>query len=273
MDDELFFQSHNDASQTTLVMLHGLFSCHLEWEHVAPLLPEYHLIIPDLPHHSKSKGIQPFSFDLAADKVAALIKQHAHEGKAHVIGLSLGGFVTQHLIRRHPDVVLSAFTTGAAPLGPWQVWVAARPSIVHWGFWLAIKSGIYKLAAYQTNLKPHEKLVEEIMGNNTIEVTTAAYADVARWQEEALKEVGEKDKRILFAAGGHGDNIEATKKAVEIFREFGRVDGKKTRAVVVDGAIHGWNLQFPELFAEGIKAWVEEKPLPEGFSEITSEQK
>lgn len=34
---------------------------------------------------------------------------------------------------------------------------------------------------------------------------------------------------------------------------------------VVRGAVHTWNLQKPELFAEAIKAWVEGRELPEGI--------
>jgi hypothetical protein len=81
-------------------------------------------------------------------------------------------------------------------------------------------------------------------------------------------EVAAKDKRILAIAGDQGDNVEGTKEMAEKLRQEGSRDGKKSTAYVVKDAIHGWNLQFPELFAQGIRAWVEEKPFPEGFANL-----
>jgi hypothetical protein len=34
---------------------------------------------------------------------------------------------------------------------------------------------------------------------------------------------------------------------------------------VVKGAVHAWNLQMPEVFAEGVRAWVEGRELPGEF--------
>jgi hypothetical protein len=39
----------------------------------------------------------------------------------------------------------------------------------------------------------------------------------------------------------------------------------ESMAFKVDGKRHGWNLQDPELFAKGVKAWVEHEELPEDF--------
>lgn len=102
-----------------------MFSNHLEWEHVATHLTGYHLIVPDLTQHSRSKHIQPLSFEHASDKVASLMAKHAHGGRAHMVGLSLGGFVTMEIVRRHPDIVHSAFVTGTTPIKEWQAWITA----------------------------------------------------------------------------------------------------------------------------------------------------
>ncbi|KAM0549550.1 hypothetical protein ACHAPJ_009366 [Fusarium lateritium] len=262
---ELYFRSYNDPSPSTIVLIHGLFSCHLEWEHVIPYLSDYHLIVPDLPQHSKSRELGPFSLELGADKVADLIQKHAHNGQAHVVGLSLGGFTTMEIIRRHPQLVKSAFITGATPFSPWQVWAAERPNLLHYGLKFVLNSGIYSFSAWKTGLKDHIQLKSEIAANNDWTLVNNAYGGLTKWRQEAVDEVAKEDKRILAVAGDQGDNLEGTKELAETFRLHGREDGKKSTARVIKGAIHGWNLQFPELFAEGIIAWVEEKPLPEGF--------
>ncbi|KAM5344450.1 hypothetical protein ACJ41O_012986 [Fusarium nematophilum] len=265
---ELFFRSYNDASSTTIVLLHGLLSCHLEWEYVVPHLNEYHLIVPDHPQHSQSKHIGPFSLKLAADSVATLIRNHAHSGKAHVVGLSLGGFVTMELIRHHPSLVESAFITGATPFSEWQVRVTQRPTFLHWGLWFILNSGIYRAAEWKSGLKDHSQLKKEMAANNTWDLVHDGYGDIGKWKEDAVKSVAEQDKRILAAAGDQGDNLDGTRELAETFRREGSKDGKESRAVVIRGAVHGWDLQFPELFAEGIRAWVEKQPLPHKFESL-----
>ncbi|KAG5802266.1 hypothetical protein H9Q74_013214 [Fusarium xylarioides] len=262
---ELFFKSYNDISPTTIVLLHGLFSCNLEWEHVIPHLSDYHLIVPDLPKHSQSRDIGPWSIELAADSVAHLIRKHAHGGQAHVVGLSLGGFTTMELIRRHPDLVKSAFVTGSTPFRPWQVWAAERPSLRHYGLKLVLYSGFYTLSVWLKGLKNHTQLKNEIAANNDWNLVHDAYAGLAKWQHEDVTEVAAKDKRILAAAGDQGDDFDGAKEMALTFCKEGRDDGKKSAAVLIKGAIHAWNLQFPELFSEGIKAWVEEKLLLQDF--------
>jgi pimeloyl-ACP methyl ester carboxylesterase len=265
---ELFFRSYNDSSSSTIVLIHGLFSCNLEWGHVIPYLNDYHLIVPDLPQHSKSKHVGPWSLELGADTVADLIRNHAHGGQAHVVGLSLGGFTTMEIIRRHPELVKSAFITGAAPFIPWQIWIADRPSLLHYGLKFVLSSGIYTFSVWKAGLKEHAELKNEIAANNDWTLVDRAYGGLAKWGQEAVGEVAAKDKRILAIAGDQGDNVEGMKEMAEKFRQEGSWDGKKSTAYVVKDAIHGWNLQFPELFAQGIQAWVEEKPLPEGFASL-----
>lgn len=267
-NQELFFRSYNESSPTTVILLHGLFSCNLEWEHVVPHLKEYHIIVPDLPKHSQSREIGPFSLSLAAYSVATLIKNHAHDGKAHVVGLSLGGFVTMEVVHRHPALVSSAFVTGSAPFSPWQVWAAKRPSLLHYSLSFVHYTGLYTFLVWKAGFKNHQQLSKEIIANNDWNLVNDAYSELAEWQQEAVQRVAAQDKRILVAGGDQGDNLEGTKElALELQRQ-GCEDGKKSCAYVVKGATHAWDLQFPELFADGIKAWIEGRPLPQGFESL-----
>ncbi|KPM37420.1 hypothetical protein AK830_g9123 [Neonectria ditissima] len=267
--EDLYFSSHNPSSPKTVVLLHGLFCSHLEWEHVVPHLEGYHLIVPDLPQHSRSRAIRPFSLGLAADKVASLIERHAHGGTAHVVGMSLGGFVAMDLIRRHAALVDSAFVAGAAPFRPWQVWAAQRATALHWVLRAVEKSGIERVVAWQSGMKPHDQMQKEAAANKEASLVRDAYRELSMWQYEDVKSVGALDKRILAVAGGKVDSAEATKQMGDILKQQGREGGKETRAAVVQKAIHEWNLQYPELFADGVKAWVENQPLPEEFEILT----
>lgn len=271
--DELFFTSHNpSSSRETLILLHGLFSSHREWDHLIPHLSDrYHLLIPDLPHHSRSRHVKPFTLQHAALKVSQLIERHATGGKAHVVGLSIGGFTTLELIRRHPETVRTAFVTGAAPFTDWQVWFARKPSVIHWALRLVMNGGIYRALAWQAGLKEHDELKDEMIANNDYELVRSGYDDAAAWTLDDGKEVAKRDKRVLVAAGDQGDNQEGARDLGAVLRDGGQQDGRESRAYSVKGACHGWDLQFPELFATAIRAWIEGQPLPSEFTELTKE--
>jgi hypothetical protein len=130
---------------------------------------------------------------------------------------------------------------------------------------VVMNTGIYTFSVWKAGLKEHTQLKNEIAGNNDWTLVKGAYEGLAAWRKDAIDDVAQKDKRILAIAGDQGDNVEGTKKMAEVFRTQGHEDGKKSQACVVKGAIHAWNLQFPELFADGIKAWVENEALPEEF--------
>ncbi|KAK7421684.1 hypothetical protein QQZ08_009858 [Neonectria magnoliae] len=91
-----------------------------------------------------------------------------------------------------------------------------------------------------------------------------AYRELSRWQDEDVKSVGALDRPILAVAGGMIDSVEGTKKMGEILKQQSR-QGKETRAVVVRKAIHEWNLQFPELFADGVKPGLRTSRYPKSL--------
>jgi pimeloyl-ACP methyl ester carboxylesterase len=92
--------------------LHGLLSSHFEWTYVTPGLSSYHLLVPDLPAHSSSPDITPFTIPHAASLVASLLQSPAKSTPCHVVGLSLGGFIAIALANAHPELVQSLFVTG-----------------------------------------------------------------------------------------------------------------------------------------------------------------
>ncbi|KAK1829710.1 Dihydrolipoyllysine-residue acetyltransferase component of acetoin cleaving system [Podospora conica] len=267
---ELFHISLNPSRPTTLVLLHGLLSCHLEWSLLIPHLSPYHLLVVDLPGHSGSAHITPYTIPSMSDAVARLIRAHAHSAKAHVVGLSMGGFVTMDLARRYPQLCQSAFATGAAPFEGLFAFMAGYPSVVYGFMWLMVQmpEGVYWwLASKSTGYRRYEELKVEMGRNLRWEVVREVYTSILGglgWDEVRAT----TGVRVLNVAGGRQDDVQATRKIGECWREEGVTERMGSRAVVVRGAVHAWNLQMPELFAEGITAWVEGKELPAEFEAL-----
>jgi pimeloyl-ACP methyl ester carboxylesterase len=80
---------------------------------VEVLQDSYHCLIPDLPEHGLSAAVQPFTIVDAARRIAELIRERAHGGRAHVIGLSEGAQIAVQLLSDAPPVVDHAIISSA----------------------------------------------------------------------------------------------------------------------------------------------------------------
>jgi pimeloyl-ACP methyl ester carboxylesterase len=96
---------HTSGSGLPLLLLHAFPLDHSMWERQAPLAEHLRLIAPDLRGFGASTGSVPTSIaDLADDAVALLDALHVSRPVV-VCGLSMGGYVAQHIAARHPDRV------------------------------------------------------------------------------------------------------------------------------------------------------------------------
>ncbi|PQK15671.1 hypothetical protein BB8028_0005g11830 [Beauveria bassiana] len=269
----LSFTSLNEEKPISIVLLHGGFTCRLEFALVIPHLSDFHLLIPDLPLHSASRQIKPGTIENSASLVAHFIGLHAHGGKAHVVGVSMGGYVGQCLALHQPDLVLSLFVTGAAPLAGKRLLMARWPRFTYCFmiFMLhVIPTSVYRYRSSQLGLMIDDELLSEMRANFTWELVKDMFSWVLLFN---LDHVRQLPVRVLSIAGAKGDDVPSIEKTAETLRsrrtgqgELWPEDG--SGAVIVRDATHGWDLQFPERFALGVAAWVSGKKLPEEFERL-----
>ncbi len=96
---------HTSGSGQPLVLLHGFPLDHSMWDRQAPLAEHFRLIAPDLRGFGGSVGTVPTGIEQLADDVAAVLAALHVTAPAVICGLSMGGYVAQHLAVRHPDRV------------------------------------------------------------------------------------------------------------------------------------------------------------------------
>lgn len=154
--------THGPDSAPAVVLSHGATLDHESWApQVEPLARHYRVVTWDMRGQGLSQPLAgKFTFQRgAADLVAVL--DHLGIGKAALIGLSMGGFVSQQVAYDRPDRVaaLASFDAGsitALRMGPF-----AR-------FGLAASSWLLRLY-------PHRRLVEAIARGSAVTPSVQDY--------------------------------------------------------------------------------------------------
>ena len=96
---------HTRGTGIPCVLLHGFPLDHSMWREQEPLAEHLRLVVPDLRGFGGSTGAVMESVESLADDVPALLDALHVAGPAVICGLSMGGYVAQHVAVRHPDRV------------------------------------------------------------------------------------------------------------------------------------------------------------------------
>lgn len=273
MSITLHFEAANPLASRTLLLLHGAFSSHHEWDLVnkMPSLSQYHLLIPDLPGHGRSTS-QAISFDIVetAALLADLITKHAKNGKADIVGLSLGGYVAIFLAQKYPNIIGQdgLFVTGCgrpwpAP-GSWMTWASGLVLFLSvWSLTHMSKTS-FEWIYEKFGLRVEDELFEDMKATANYRLGQAVAENLSEnaQTDRNWKVISERTSARACVVTGALDDGE---KDASIRGEQLRKGNPNSKAVKVEGKRHAWNLQDPELFASGVKAWIEHESLPEEF--------
>jgi pimeloyl-ACP methyl ester carboxylesterase len=252
----------------TIMLIHSGFSSHRDFAFVAPHLSQYHLLVPDLPSHGRSTSHSiPFTPNDAFALLADLIAREAQDGKAHVVGVSMGSFLGLCLAATYPDRVRSVFASGCgrdlrSPLRTGYigafVFAIAFPTLLLGIVWLP--RPVYAWLHGHMGLKVPEGLQDDQRAAAGYGIGFALGRALLSGPSggELLERVA---ARTLLLAAGLDDDVEGTRWMGEELRRANAA----TRAVKVGGMRHFWNLQDEELFARGVEAWVGEGKVLEEF--------
>lgn len=100
-----YWEYHEDAP-TTMVMIHGFSGSHEGFQYLVPLLPEIHLIVPDLPGFGVS-DLPPrddWSIDGLAQLANELVELLQLDTPPLILGHSMGGLVVSSMIYQQPQL-------------------------------------------------------------------------------------------------------------------------------------------------------------------------
>lgn len=100
------YWEYNPKKQPTLIFIHGFRGTHHGLQKIAEQLPEYRLIIPDLPGFGDSEALPDgHSIMNYLDWLHAFRAKVDTAAESYVIGHSFGTIVTSHYAAAHPEKV------------------------------------------------------------------------------------------------------------------------------------------------------------------------
>lgn len=241
-----------------IVLLHGSMVAGWMWMGQIDDLPEYRFFLPDLPGIGNSANISWVSFSDTSDKIANMIKTQCSGGRAHLVGLSLGGITALHVAAKYPEVVQSLIVSGV-PYGEINL-----PLRMLSNFMLKIYSRPWgaRVIARLFGI-PHDESMEAFM-------KTAIQTDPISLQT-LTKEVFktpvpqnlDKVTAPTLAVVGEKDTVPA-KRSVSHLQDV----MPNAKGYIVPRVGHQWNAENRELFSEMIRLWITSESVPEEFLRI-----
>jgi pimeloyl-ACP methyl ester carboxylesterase len=225
------------------------------WRWVEPLLARKHdvrVLVPRGTGELRDVPPRRSVVEMAADAAAEL------SGPTHVVGLSMGGYISLTLALDHPELVRSLFLIGTGPGGPNRV---PRPQHIREAYEAAVAlgPGEYERTTQRLSLAPGWP---EANPDRYEEIITARMADVSTldvmWAHlEACYE--------YYDAGIPVERIEARSLVlhgtddVVVPPENGRMLAARlpnAEYVEIAGGGHNLPLEIPEDVAQRVDSWV-----------------
>ena len=112
-----WISSPYDNTKKTLFFLHGVTGDHtLFQEQIGYFEDKYNILLWDAPAHGKSRPYQLFTYEKASMAIKDIFNEN-HISRAIFIGHSMGGFVTQAVIKRFPEIVEKFIAVDSTPYG------------------------------------------------------------------------------------------------------------------------------------------------------------
>ncbi len=259
----LHFTEGGTRGKPTLIFLHGLAMGGWMWTDQMTSFADYHLLNIEMPGHGDSHAVTWKSLADTADLVAEVIANHATNGRAHVIGLSLGGLVGLYLMLRHPQRVERAVISGSPASEPTpKIMYQVQSRLVGWllntplGVQVFAKMLFIPVEAMEAFTMFIKKLSRPMYWSVVRELKSLSLPQgMDQITTPTLLVTGEKD--IAF-------NVNSVRHLAEML--------PNNVAVLAPQVHHGWNGEAPELFDAMTRAWIEQKPLPESLIPIRADQ-
>jgi pimeloyl-ACP methyl ester carboxylesterase len=259
----LYFKETGIKNQETIIFLHGGCLGGWIWDEQVESFHDYHCIVVDLPEHGKSTIFKSFTIKSAAGMVVNLIKNHAHGGKAHLVGISLGAQIIVQILATHPDVVSHALITGTLIRSKNQSEELLKLVDYTFKVYEPVKDTRFFLKAnmrmYNISKDHFDQLKKSTLLLKADSLHKILHENLFFTLPEGLNKadvpvlvmVGEKDYKVIK---------ESVRDLVNAL--------PNSKSYIVPKGSHVWNMESPLLFNKVLRSFISEKALPNAIKPL-----
>ncbi|MFN8439213.1 MAG: alpha/beta hydrolase [Caldilineaceae bacterium] len=237
-----------------LVFIHGLGIDSWMWKYQLPLLSDFTCFTPDLPGHGANNQQRWQSMDESAAQIAALIRKQTPQGRAHVVGLSLGAQVALRLACNTPEVVDHLVCSGL------NVIPIAKSSPL---FWLIKLTAPLSKIRFLVRATAKQLRIPEVDLETFVQhaLLTSEQVIAAAGSENSAYDLPANAKFMTcptLVVAGEREVTQIQQSLIKLKEGLPNVEIR-----TAPGVGHSWNCEKPELFAQMVRAWVSGEELPE----------
>lgn len=244
----MYYRVFGDESKEKILFLHGGGLDGNMWNETVSFLEEdYCCIVPDLPGHSKSANIEPFTTEKCVQEIEKLFEKF---GAMYIVGLSLGGAITLRLLRDYPKNIKSAIISGTS-------------------------SGISRFTAFLLNtyyITCRKQESPEVRAEFLIKGCSIP----EKYRDELIRAASFTTKKLAKQMYIMIGEIKVpTKNACPLLILVGEKEGDlmytyteklhqgipNSTSYIVPNMNHAWSYEDPRLFANMIKCWIEKEEV------------
>lgn len=244
-----------EAGLPTVVLLHGVGGNGSMWTELMAGLPDSHCLAPDLPGHGRSRAIAWTSRAESARLVAQLIEERATGGRAHLVGLSLGGSVALELLATRPDLLDHVIVDGCGVMrspiaGPMKIGVSMISPFLRF-------APVARIIGRAFGVPPGDGLDDFVAQMQAVD---------ARSFRRAFADANDMGLTPALLAAKCPTLLVAGEREMRHVRASNRLLSERmphAEARMMRDAGHGWGpAQFPDIHLRMVAAWIAGRELP-----------
>ncbi len=252
-DVDIAYQWDGAAAGPVVVLNNSLMSNFNMWDDTVPALADkYRVLRYDTRGHGRS-GVTPGPYSIASlsqDLVALL--DVLKVGKAHVVGLSMGGMIAQYVGANYPQRVLSlGLCNSASEMPPRSLWEERLASARSGGV-AALVDGTIKRWFREGFIAHAPEKIERVRQMVLATPAEGYIANASAVCDMAQTTMLLKIKAPTLVMSGRQDPACTVEQGTVLHR---MIDGSKF--VIIEDAAHISNIEQPEIFNRNLRQFLD----------------